>query len=97
MRKVQDILLNNDNDLIIVDGDFKIEDSIEQNQKCIILAASGDYKQKPTMGVNIFNFLNDERPEDMLREIRLQLADDGMKVNKMNSINNKIEIDAYFV
>lgn len=97
MRKVQDILIDEDNDLIVVDGDFKIEDSIEQHQKCILLAAPGDYKQKPIMGVNIFHWLNDERPEDMMREIRLQLSDDGMKVKKISNLNNKIEIDAHFI
>ncbi|MBK6819834.1 MAG: hypothetical protein IPG85_09730 [Bacteroidetes bacterium] len=95
MGKVQDILLDSFNDLIIENGDIKVGDSTEQHQTCLLLAAKGDYKQSPLVGVDIFHWLNDERPEDMMREIRIQFTNDGMRINKMEvDLPSKLTIDA---
>lgn len=97
MAKVTDILLDSNNDLKIENGDFVMGDSTEQHQKCLLLAAKGDYKQFPLIGVDVFNWLNDDRPEDMMREVRIQFSNDGMRVNKMDvNYPSNIKIDATY-
>lgn len=97
MARPQDILLDVETmDLLVVDGDFVIGDSTAQHQKSLLLAAKGDYKWAPTSGVHLFSFINDERPEDMLREVRLQFAKDGMRINRLSQSNYKITIDAEY-
>lgn len=97
MAKVTDILLDSNNDLKIENGDFVMGDSTYQNQKCLLLAAKGDYKQFPLIGVDVFNWLNDDRPEDMMREVRIQFSNDGMRVNKMDvNYPSNIKIDATY-
>ena len=97
MAKVIDILLDADFDLKIEDGDLVFGDGTDQHQHCLLLAAKGDYKQFPSVGVDIFNWLNDDRSEDMMREVRLQLTQDGMKINKMEVVYpSNIKIDASY-
>ena len=97
MAKAIDILLDSNFDLKIENGDFVMGDGTDQHQHCLLMAAKGDFKQFPNVGVDVFNYLNDERPEDMMREIRLQLTQDGMKINKMELVYpSNIKIDATY-
>lgn len=97
MGKIQDILADTNNDLIIENNDFKVGDSTEQHQKHLLLCAKGDFKLKPMVGVDVFNWLNDERPEDLMREIRLQFTNDGMVIRKMKlEYPSNVTIDAQY-
>lgn len=97
MVNTTDILLDDSTlDLKIVDGDFVVDDGTAQHQQCLLLAAKGDYKQFPLLGVDVWNEINNERPEDVMREIRLQFTQDGMKIKKAEFNNNKINIDAQY-
>ena len=89
-----DYLLDENNDLLIVNGDFVRGDATLQNQKLLLYAAPGAYKQYPTVGVDVMNFLKDDNQADMLRSIRQQFTTDGMKVNQLVYQNGKFYIDA---
>lgn len=92
---MDDILLDTDTlDLQIVAGDFVVGDATEQNQHLLLLSNKGDYKQHPKVGVGINGFLLDEEQQDMMREIRSQFENDGMKVNKLVYADGKLKIDA---
>lgn len=82
------------NDLQVVNGDLVIGEATLQNQKMLLYAAPGAYKQYPTVGVNIFNFLKDDNQADMLRAIRQQFAADGMTVEKLAYSNGQFNIVA---
>ncbi len=86
MKKVYDILLDDDFDLKVENGDFVIGESTAQHQKCLLMAKKGDYKQNPIVGVDLFHEIDDEGPEDLLREVRLAFSQDGMKVNRMKAV-----------
>lgn len=74
---------------------FVIGEATYQNQCAILLANPGEFKYSPKTGVGIESFLDEESPESMLREIRTQLAAEGMKVQKIGfSENGNLEIEA---
>ena len=82
-------------DLVMVAGDIRHVESTRQHQNDILLARKGEYRLNPTGTVGIADYLEDETPEDLQREIRVQLGRDGQKVNKiMLTGNGAITISA---
>ena len=53
-----DFLEDEDGDLIIENGDFKIGDATLQHVKDILVAAPGHYKQSPAIGADIQQIIN---------------------------------------
>lgn len=93
---VGDLILT-DFDLKIDNGDFVIGESTAQHQQCLLVAPKASFKQYPKVGVDAHHYLLDERPEDLMREIRLQLTQDGMKIEKMTRTNlGQINIKAFY-
>jgi len=90
-----DLLLTDNLDLNIANGDFANGQSTMQHQHILLLAHPGDIKQFPTVGVGVESFLNDEK-DDMRTEIRSQFERDGMKVSSMKISGSKIEIEARY-
>jgi len=79
-----------------VNGDFVIGDATQQNQKQLIFASPGAYKQYPAVGVDIMNYLKDETSNDLLRAIRQQFILDGMTVNNLAYTNGQINVNATY-
>ena len=98
MRKDIDILLDEDGDLLLDEnGEPVVGDVTQQNQKLLLSTRKGDWKLYPLVGVGIEDYLNDEGKSDLLREIRLQLKQDGLKINSIKVESNKIKIDARYL
>jgi hypothetical protein len=89
---IHDILLDSGFDLEIKDGDFNIGEVTDQNQKLILISVPGDFKESPSLGVGLEDYLNDERPGDLRDVIRRNLVADGMYVQAI-TINEKGELD----
>jgi hypothetical protein len=96
LSNYDDILLDENLDLQIVDGDWVIGDSTKQNQQLLLQCQKGEIKQYPKTGVGINNYLLDEEEQSMLREIRSEFEGDGMLVNKLNYSDEKLTIDAQY-
>jgi hypothetical protein len=62
MARATDLLYGSDGDLLIVNGDFVIGESEEQHMEDIILAAPGEFRQYPTLGVGISRYLKGPDP-----------------------------------
>lgn len=93
----KDILLNEDFDLQIKDGDFVVGESTAQHQKILILSDKGEYKEIPMRGVGSRRFLEDDTPEHLAREIREEFSTDGMVVNKIQITEDlTIQVDANY-
>ena len=76
-----DILLH-DNDLVIINGDFTTGLSDAQHVEDTINAFPGWWKENPTDGVGIFQFLNSSGQEQTIRRaITIQLQSDGYQCN----------------
>ncbi|WP_163401405.1 hypothetical protein [Flavobacterium fluviatile] len=92
-----DFLLDDDLDLLVTDGDLVVGESTAQHQKMLILIDKGEFKDVPMRGVGAQRYLEDDSPENLAREIRLEFVADGMTVNKIQIGSDlKIEIDAKY-
>jgi hypothetical protein len=79
---VKDITLDDNFDLIIENGDFKVSDSDMQHIQLICITDVGHWKQSPLLGVGIEKYISSSGQTDALkRAINIQLASDGYKVN----------------
>ncbi|GIM53749.1 oxidase [Capnocytophaga cynodegmi] len=94
---MQDILLDNNNDLKIVNGDFDIGVSDYQQQKLIVATHKGEWKEHPEVGVGITQMIADDRYTEMLIEIKKQLEYDGMQIDNVSlKENGKLFIDGFY-
>ena len=93
----QDILLNSDFEVYAVNGDFVVGESTYQHQALLLSVSPGEIKQYPASGVGADNFLLDENPAELVREIRSEFKQDGMKVTKVDiDINGQLDIKAEY-
>lgn len=81
---VKDIDLDDDLDLRIVDGDFKVAAS-DQNHVIIILKSYfGAFKQFPLVGLGIDQYMAaSTTPQVLKRAIQVQLSADSYKVDNI--------------
>lgn len=90
---MQDILLTN-NDLTFEDGDFAIRESLLQDAKLILSTAPGHWKQFPALGVDLENFLNEDKEFfELKRLFKLHLKYDDKKLKSLKLENNQVIID----
>ena len=74
--------------------DLVVGDVTLQNQALILQAQKGEWKEKPMLGCGIGDMTNDEDTGSWKRAIREELGRDGIKVNQLKILGEKIEIDA---
>lgn len=93
----KDIILNEELDLKIVDGDFAVSESTYQHQQLLLYAEKGEFKANPKVGVGSKRYLESEKPDDYAREIRHQFINDGMEVESIEiSEHLEVGVDAYY-
>lgn len=74
-----------DNDLIIQNGDFVVENSELQQAQAIIQAAPGEFKQFPLVGVGIEQFIGSTIDKPILYAfITNALAEDELYVDSIS-------------
>ena len=94
---MDDFLLDNDNDVIIKNGDFVIGDATLHHQNHILLAQKGEFKNAPEIGVGVLTELHSENPRLLLSQIRRNFEYDGMKVNSLKvAANGNLIVDAEY-
>jgi hypothetical protein len=86
-----------DNDLVIESGDFVIGESTLQHQRLLLLIEKGELREFPTRGVGLQSWLNDERAGDLNGQIKREYEIDGMDVSVIQTVNNKLQIEAQYV
>lgn len=74
----KDILLDDNNDLQIQNGDFVIGDNDLQLAKHVLTAFKGEYKNAPTVGVGIALLKGGQLTQRFKREVQLQLESQGL-------------------
>ena len=94
MAITTDILLDENEDLLIENGDFVIGDSNEQHIRHILRLAPGQNRMAPLLGANIIENLKGNLDGDFKRKIRIMLAMDGVTVNDVQINNDELNIDA---
>lgn len=78
---MKDILIDEENDLHLLAGDFEVGCSDNQQQKAILTTEKGEWKEHPEVGVGIAQMLADDLYTEVLIEIKKQLEYDGMQIN----------------
>jgi hypothetical protein len=79
MTDRKDIVLDNEGDLVIRDGDFVVDASDIQHVALIVRLRKGNIKQWPLMGVGEERLINGPIDGLIRREIQLQLQADGYR------------------
>jgi hypothetical protein len=79
---------------ISAEGDLVRGDSTQQNQRALLFAQPGEYKQFPLAGVGLMNYLKDTDNNALLRQIRLQFSQDGMNIKSLAIIDGAIQVVA---
>lgn len=82
-KKIFDILLDGNEDMLIQGGDFGTGEVTGQNQKELLWTGPGEWKQNPMVGVDVLSFEDDENNGDLQREIVQQFMNDGMEVRNL--------------
>lgn len=92
-----DILQTNEGDVNLSTGDIVRTEATEQHKRDLLIAGPGDFKENPLSGVSCFDYLNDDDPADLLRNIRIQFEKDGMRVKALTqSAAGELLIDAEY-
>lgn len=86
---MKDILLTEDNDLKIINGDFDVGESEMQEVGLILQSTQGEWKESPLLGPNLFRFIKAKTNKaEIEREITLHL---GMDNKDFKTLKTKIE------
>lgn len=77
---MKDLLLNEDNDLSIVNGDFQIGESQQQEIESILISFKSEFKNTPLLGAEISRMLKARSTQQgITREVNEQLQYDGFR------------------
>ena len=91
---MKDIYLNDTIEPIVENGDFAVAPNLKQAQALLLQTNKGEWKQHPTMGVGVPNFLETFNMSELSREIREQFSQDGMKVNRVQINGTTLNVEA---
>jgi hypothetical protein len=77
---MSDIKLGEENDISIVNGDFQIGDSQQQEIESILIAFKGEFKNTPLLGAEILRMIKARNTrQGITREVNEQLKYDGFQ------------------
>lgn len=89
---MKDILVDENNELKIINGDFSIGDSASQSVEQILISRRGDWKESPQVGCDIQRSKNGVIGRFLERNIRVQLEADGFSVEKLRVTEKGVEL-----
>ena len=78
-----DIILNNDRNIQIEDGDFSIGESTDQNVELLFISNPGEWKEHIEAGIAIERSYNGSIDRFIDRTIRVQTQADGYKIAQL--------------
>lgn len=89
----KDILLDENNKPVILNGDFRTGDSELQEVSLILQLRQGELKSDPILGVNLQHFIKSKENKIAIeRRIKIHLERDGKRysdiINKLNIKTN---------
>ena len=91
---MNDIALTSELELKVVNGDLAVEENLKQAQQLLLGTNTGEWKQHPTMGVGVVNFLETASMNQLSREIREQFSRDGMRVSSVKITGTTLDVEA---
>lgn len=94
---MNDLLLTQDYDLEIKNGDFVIGDSQEQSVELLLMSNQGEFKLNPEAGCNILSAKNGTIGRLLDREIRVQLEADGFQLENLKITEYGIDVSGKYL
>lgn len=86
----KDILLDEDGDLLIVNGDFVIGDTLTQEVAILLQLNKGELKEDPVLGTDLLKKLHSNISKAELQQIlKIQFARDN---KDYNDLKEKIQL-----
>ena len=86
---MRDLELNDNNELVIRNGDFSVAESEMQEVALILQSSQGEWKQTPILGPNLYRYLKGKTDKVGLeREMQIHLAIDN---KDFKTLKTKIE------
>ena len=90
----KDILLDDNNDLKIINGDFDYGDSEIQEVGLIFQSTQGEWKMTPTLGPNMYRFIKSKASKSEIEStVAIHLAIDNKDFKtlrtKINTVINR--------
>lgn len=81
---MNDILLDNKDDLICVNGDFATGDATIQDVGLIVRLNQGESKEDPILGLNLIRYIKAKVNDAIIRsQLKWNLIRDGKNYNKI--------------
>lgn len=80
---MEDLIIKDNGDVRISNGDLVIGFSDLQHQEHLLIAQKGSVKQYPDVGVGLESYLNESEIEEMLEMTNVEFTKDGMEVEKL--------------
>lgn len=79
----RDILLDENDDLIIANGDFLLGDSLTQEVGIILRLNQGDLKSDPLLGPNLIRLEKSTEINEFQERVKVHLERDGKDFNEL--------------
>jgi hypothetical protein len=89
-----DILLTDEGDLQLVNGDLVIADSVVQHQRELLYLDKGFHRYVPTVGVGVERSLLDIDTGELTARIRSEMQRDGLPATLNGSLPNPLTLYA---
>ena len=87
MNPEQDILIGEDHDLVLHNGDFTVGDSFMQEVEMVLRMNQGDLKSDPLLGVGLTRFMNGQGKNETINTlVKLHLTRDGKNYDEVKSL-----------
>lgn len=93
---MRDILLDENNDLKIINGDFLIGESTNQNVELLFKTSPGEWKEHIETGIAIQRSNNGNLDRFLDRTIRVQMEADGYNIEKLVINELGVSIDGQY-
>ena len=82
---MEDILLDDDFDLKIENGDIAIGSSLKQHDALLLLCNTGELRRTPYLGVGLISYLNDDELVGLRDKIQKNIELDGRRVVQLQA------------
>jgi len=92
----QDLLIADDFDLLIEDGDLIVGESTRQHQSLLLMIDKGTLREFPRIGVGALTWINDDVSGDLNSQIKREFEADGMKVLGVRGGFSNLQIEAVY-
>ncbi|MBU2923061.1 hypothetical protein KO504_17055 [Winogradskyella psychrotolerans] len=89
MVTATDIVLDDNDDITFVNGDFAVGESLTQEVSLILRASQGEWKSDPLIGANLIQLINSNVDDTKLKtRVKLHLQRDGKDYNAIKDFIN---------